>query len=258
MREYSEQMKKMLHKQYDAFADNVISKVSPQQNARVLEIGPGPGWGGISLLRKRPDLSLVGVEASPDMVEVATENARREGLESRARFLVEAGESMASIPDGQYDLVISRESLHHWADPKGVFKSISRVLKRDGRVCIYDHRRDLGLLGRLVVAVFGTLRAGKMAGHWKRSIAASYTSEEVRGMLDALGFDDWTVETDLMNLVVYRSYRASPKQVDISCCLPLTSTLSPKGRGNSSFSERQARYERISSGSPPVSDTREV
>jgi len=42
-------------------------------------------------------------------------------------------------------------------------------------------------------------------------------------------------------------YRASPKQVDISCCLPLTPALSPKGRGNSFFSERQARYERISS-----------
>ena len=41
-------------------------------------------------------------------------------------------------------------------------------------------------------------------------------------------------------------YRASPKQVDISCGSPLTPTLSPKGRGNSSFSERQARHERIS------------
>jgi len=51
----------------------------------------------------------------------------------------------------------------------------------------------------------------------------------------------------LENALAPEPYRASPKQVDISCCLPLTPTLSPKGRGNSSFSERQARYERISS-----------
>ncbi len=203
MKQYSERMKKMLGKRYDLFADNVISKVEPMENSKVLEIGPGPGWGGISLLNKRPDLFLDGIEASADMVAVATENAKNEGLKNKAKFFVGVGEDMSTIPDNQYDLVISRESLHHWIEPEKVFKEITRVLKQDGKICIYDHRRDLNLFGKTIVSVFGTLKAGEMAKYWKSSIAASYTQQEIREKVDKIGFNDWIVECELMNLVIY-------------------------------------------------------
>jgi ubiquinone/menaquinone biosynthesis C-methylase UbiE len=204
MKQYSEKMKKMLGKHYDLFADNVINKVAPLQNSKVLEIGPGPGWGGISLLNKRPDLNLDGIEASADMVAIAIENARVEGLENRTEFFVGIGEDMSSILDNHYDLVISRESLHHWIEPEKVFKEISRVLKSDGKICIYDHRRDLNFFGKTIVFVFGKLKAGKMAKYWKSSISASYTQEEIREKLDSIGFRDWTVECDLMNLLILK------------------------------------------------------
>jgi ubiquinone/menaquinone biosynthesis C-methylase UbiE len=204
MKQYSERMKKMLGKHYDLFADNVINKVAPIQNSKVLEIGPGPGWGGISLLNKRPDLNLDGIEASADMVAIAIENAKVEGLENRTKFFVGIGENMSSVSNNHYDLVISRESLHHWIEPEKVFKEITRVLKSDGKLCIYDHRRDLNFFGKVIVFVFGTLKAGKMAQHWKSSIAASYTQEEIREKLDLIGLNDWIVECDLMNVVIYK------------------------------------------------------
>jgi 16S rRNA A1518/A1519 N6-dimethyltransferase RsmA/KsgA/DIM1 with predicted DNA glycosylase/AP lyase activity len=43
MEQYSETMKKQLGKEYDRFAENIIKKVNPQSDSRVLEIGPGPG-----------------------------------------------------------------------------------------------------------------------------------------------------------------------------------------------------------------------
>jgi ubiquinone/menaquinone biosynthesis C-methylase UbiE len=205
MKEYSENMKKMLSKSYDDFADNVISKVSPLPNSKVLEIGPGPGWGGISLLKKRPDIYLDGIEASADMVAIANENAKNEGLENRSNFYVGVGEDMSTIDNGQYDLVISRESLHHWIEPKKVFNEISRVLKPNGKICIYDHRRDLNFFGKAIVFVFGTLKAGSMAKHWKTSIAASYTQKEMREILDSIGYQNWIIESDLMNLIIYKN-----------------------------------------------------
>jgi ubiquinone/menaquinone biosynthesis C-methylase UbiE len=205
MEQYSETMKKQLGKEYIRFADNVINKVNPIQNSRVLEIGPGPGWAGIQLLKKRTDLKLEGQEASPDMARVAAENANKEGLSERVSYKVGFGEEMSAFSDHSYDLVISRDSMHHWEDPKKVFFEINRVLKSDGKLYIHDHRRDLNFFGRLIVTVFSALIPGGMGKYWKSSIAAAYTKEEISGMFQELRINDWTINTDLMDLVIYRN-----------------------------------------------------
>ncbi len=46
-------MKKRMGKEYDKFVANVVSRVNPLKNSKILEIGPGPGWAGINLLKKR-------------------------------------------------------------------------------------------------------------------------------------------------------------------------------------------------------------
>ena len=204
MEQYSETMKKQLGKEYIRFADNVINKVNPVQDSLVLEIGPGPGWAGINLLKKRGDLKLEGIEASPDMVRVATENATKERLRERVFYKVGIGEDMTGIPSHHYDLVISRDSLHHWTDPAKVFLEIKRVLKPDGKIYIHDHRRDLNFFGRLIVNVISFLIAGNMGKYWKSSIAASYTKEEIEKIPDEISCNDWLVNTELMDLTIQK------------------------------------------------------
>jgi ubiquinone/menaquinone biosynthesis C-methylase UbiE len=205
MEQYSEIMKKQLGKEYQRFAINVIRKVSPVQNSKVLEIGPGPGWAGINLVKKRKDLHLDGLEASPDMIRVASENAKIEGLGNTIHYFEGVAEEMRQLPDDGYDLVISRDSLHHWADPKKVFNQINRVLKEDGKIYIHDHRRDLNVFGKLIVHVVGLLVAGKMAKYWKSSIAASYTKEEIEIILNKTDLKGWKVETDFMDLTIQKN-----------------------------------------------------
>ena len=111
---------------------------------------------------------------------------------------------MTSIPDHHYDLVISRDSLHHWEDPKKVFMEIKRILKPDGKIYIHDHRRDLNFFGRLIVNILSKLIAGDMGKYWKSSIAAAYTKEEIEKIFDEAGCNDWGVNTDLMDLVIFK------------------------------------------------------
>ena len=205
MEQYSEIMKKQLGKEYIRFAENVIKKVNPVQDSIVLEIGPGPGWAGINLLKQRNDIKLVGIEASPDMVRVATENAAKEGLAERVLYKKGVGEAMTDFPDHHYDLIISRDSLHHWEDPMKVFMEIKRVMKPNGKIYIHDHRRDLNFFGRLIVTVFSRLIAGNMGKYWKSSIAAAYTREEIEKILNEIECNEWTVNTELMNLVIFKN-----------------------------------------------------
>lgn len=204
MEDYSEIMKKRLGREYIKFAENVINKVDPFKKSKVLEIGPGPGWAGINLLKMREDLYLDGLEASADMVRVATQNAADENLSDRTNYFQGIGEDMNTIPDDEYDLVISRDSLHHWDYPEQVFLEISRVLKKDGKLYIHDSRRDLKIGGKLIVNLIGPIMAGKMLKYWKSSIAASYTPEEIGKMLEKNELEDWAVEADLMDLSIQK------------------------------------------------------
>jgi len=204
MEQYSDIMKKKLWKEYLRFADNVIKKTNPMQGSKVLEIGPGPGWAGINLVIKRPDLKLVGLEASPDMIRVAIANVKKEGL-TGFEYKPGVGEEMIDINDGQYDLVISRDSLHHWIEPEKVFKEIKRVLKPNGKIYIHDSRRDLNFFGRLIVGLLSRNLPCNMGHYWKTSIAASYTPGEIREMLYKAGLYDWKVDADFMDIAIYRS-----------------------------------------------------
>jgi len=203
MEQYSKIMKKQLGKEYERFANNVINKVGPVQNSSVLEIGPGPGWAGIELLKKRMDLKLTGLEASSDMIRVAKSNASSESV--NCSYVVGLGENMEKIGDHQFDLVISRDSMHHWEDPEKVFKEIERVLKIDGKIYIHDSRRDMNAFGRLIVNIFSRFIPYNMGYYWKTSIAASYTPMEIQKMLQNIGITDWCVESDFMDLKIYKN-----------------------------------------------------
>jgi ubiquinone/menaquinone biosynthesis C-methylase UbiE len=205
MEQYSELMKKQLWKEYVRFADEVVEEIQPDKNSKVLEIGSGSGWAGIILLKKRTDLLLEGLEPSLDMIRVAIANATKEGLENRFEFKAGNGEDMKEMKDGDYDLVISRESLHHWDDPEKVFLEIKRVLKPSGKIFIHDFRRDMSIFGRLIVNIISKFLPYNMGKHWKASIAASYTPDEIKEILAKIDCKEWQVSSDLMDLIIYKN-----------------------------------------------------
>jgi len=204
MEQYSEIMKKQLGKEYNRFADNVITQIMPGNNFKVLEIGPGPGWAGISLVKKRPDLTLDGLEASNDMIRVAAENANREGVGDRCTYKNGVAENMSEVKDSTYDLVISRDSLHHWIEPEKVFLEIARILKPNGKLFVHDSRRDINNFGKMIVNIFSIFIPNNMGKYWKSSIAASYTPQEIWEMLVKTKNNSWTVNSDLMDLTIVK------------------------------------------------------
>jgi SAM-dependent methyltransferase len=124
---------------FDGVAADVAAAVAPD-DARVLEVGCGPGRLSIRLARQH-GLDVTGLDLDPAMVERARANADRlgNGDERTPSFLVGDAASLA-FPDGSFDLVVSTFSMHHWADPTAGLAEIGRVLRPGARALIWDFR----------------------------------------------------------------------------------------------------------------------
>jgi SAM-dependent methyltransferase len=103
----------------------------------VLEVGSGPGRLAVLLAQAAPDMTVTGVDISPEMAERAARRAEEAGLGERVSL--EVGDVGAlPFPDASFDAVVSTLSLHHWPDPVRGLAEVHRVLRPGGEARIYD------------------------------------------------------------------------------------------------------------------------
>lgn len=105
----------------------------------VVDVGTGPGRLPALLAGRRPDLTVIGIDPSADML--ARARRRAEGL-SGVRF-VETGAENLPLADGSADAVVSSLSSHHWADRNAALAEQVRVLKPGGRFWLFDMKREM-------------------------------------------------------------------------------------------------------------------
>jgi demethylmenaquinone methyltransferase/2-methoxy-6-polyprenyl-1,4-benzoquinol methylase/phosphoethanolamine N-methyltransferase len=145
---------------------------------KVLDVGSGTGTLGVAAWRKvRPDGEVTGIDASPEMVELARRKAAKKG--SGAKFEVAPIEALP-FGDSSLDVVLSTFMLHHLPEEvkaKG-FAEIQRVLKPGGRFVAVD----LGGEGRSVLTTFMAVIGHKMPKDYAEQLMARMT---VAGLAEA-------------------------------------------------------------------------
>ena len=105
------------------------------------DIGCGPGLLTMLIARKFPQLRVVGLDTSQEMIKNANKNAISLGFEERVVFR-EGNIRSLPLPDHTLDFAMSTMSLHHWSEPERGLSEIHRVLKPGGQVLLFDMRRD--------------------------------------------------------------------------------------------------------------------
>jgi ubiquinone/menaquinone biosynthesis C-methylase UbiE len=117
--------------------DTLLRLAAPAAGENVVDVGCGTGTLAIALSSKVAPGEAHGVDASPQMIEVARQKSAKAGLDVDFRVaLIEA----IPFPEDSFDLVTSSLMLHHLPDElKGRgLAEIRRVLKPGGRFVAMD------------------------------------------------------------------------------------------------------------------------
>jgi ubiquinone/menaquinone biosynthesis C-methylase UbiE len=108
------------------------------QGGSILEVAPGPGFLAIELA-KLGDYQVVGLDISKTFVELATENARKAGVQ--IAFQLGNAAAMPFDPDS-FDLIVCRAAFKNFSEPVRALTEMYRVLKPGGKAFIFDLRPD--------------------------------------------------------------------------------------------------------------------
>jgi ubiquinone/menaquinone biosynthesis C-methylase UbiE len=134
----------------------IIEMAMIKQGDKVLDVGCGSG--SLTLTAKSyvgESGHVYGIDAAPEMIEVARNKAEHRGLE--AFFEVGLIEKLP-YSEAKFDVVISRLVMHHLPEvlKQKAFTEIYRVLKPGGRFFITDFKPPTHpILARVVSALIG-------------------------------------------------------------------------------------------------------
>jgi release factor glutamine methyltransferase len=170
--------------------ERALQIVPKNAQGRILDLGTGSGCLIISLLMERSCLTGVGVDLSPQALDMARANAAHHGVEHRCTFVVS---DWASTVEGRFDLVI--------ANPP--YLSADELAAADPEV--RDHEPALalspgtdGLEACRAIAV--SLPNLLLPGGWAVLEIGAGQGDAVTALLESVGLDSIGIGLDLAGL----------------------------------------------------------
>jgi ubiquinone/menaquinone biosynthesis C-methylase UbiE len=134
---YEKATRLVIESYYSGVAEEIVSDF---QEGSLLDLGTGPGYLPIEMVKRSPSIRCDGIDLSGRLIKMARVNARKAGVAGRLNFEVGNAANLR-FQDESYDRVISTGMLHMLKDPIKVLGECYRVLKPGGEAWIYDPAR---------------------------------------------------------------------------------------------------------------------
>jgi ubiquinone/menaquinone biosynthesis C-methylase UbiE len=176
-----------------------ILKYNSKSNAHILDVGSGPGLLAKELGSRSKEFTVVGIDISKDALKIAEQNTK---LNSNISFK-EGSVYELPFEENIFDIVVCKDSLHHFQEPGKALKDMFRVLKPGGILYIQDLRRDVPmyLLNRSIP------RENVVQKLQYYSVRAAYTKTEIKNLLKALKPKSLIVKTRKVTKEIISKYQ---------------------------------------------------
>lgn len=151
----------------------------------VLDLGCGPATQLGQIAQLNPGIQFTGIDLSPTMLSDAEAHVRNLGLRN-VRFIEGDISTLARIPEGAFEGVISTMALHHL--PKlellaNTFRSVRRVLAPDGAIYLTDFSRLKSLKSVIFFAYMNAAHQPHLFSlDYERSLRAAFLKEEFESL----------------------------------------------------------------------------
>ena len=150
---------------------------------KALDLGCGTAVVTVALARR--GFEVVGVDHSPEMLELARRKLAGAGL----RAELETGDVRSlRFGDGEFDCVTIQGLLHHLEELDPCLREATRVLRPGGFLYVSEPMREATPVKGFLLAVW-RLRRREPREHDVESVEEHLRAEELRRALDGLGVD---------------------------------------------------------------------
>lgn len=178
-------------------ADNVI-KVSGLKRGKILDVACGPGLLSKELAVRSKNFQVTGIDYSPQAIRLAKKNCRRL---KNVKFRLA---NIYKLPhdSNHFDLVVCKDSFHHFDHPEAAIQEMLRVSGQNGVIYIQDLKRNLPKY--IFKKCLPPDTVIKKLQYY--STRASYTPNEIKVMLHKMGIKKFSVKTHIPSLKEKNKY----------------------------------------------------
>ncbi len=164
------------------FVDHFFELYPEVEQGTVLDLGCGPADIPIRLLRRRPALRVMGVDASKPMLRWAREAVREAGLADRIHLL--CARFQECRPEQPADAVISNSLAHHVPNPLQFWYAVKTLARPRAPVLVMDLLRpDTEEDARNLVELHAADEPEQLRRDFYASLLSAFTEDEVAAHL---------------------------------------------------------------------------
>jgi len=165
------------------------------ERPRVLDLATGTGDLAIDIARARGGATVIGLDPSRKMLEIAAEKLVRRGLDDRVSLVVGDAQQLP-YASCEMDAVTIAFGIRNVPDRLAALREMARVVRPGGRIAVLELGEPRnGLLGRVarihtrhVVPRLGALLSGaREYGYLQKSIAAFPPADEFVALMGRAG-----------------------------------------------------------------------